>query len=76
MLAEVALAVLVIAATAVLVRAAPPATVASGPAEEELDLGPMRLEMVIEPAEDRARTTSTSTCSTARPAPRSTASSS
>ena len=50
MLAEVALAVLVIAATAVLVRAAPPATVASGPAEEELDLGPMRLEMVIEPA--------------------------
>ena len=51
MLAEVALAVLVIAATAVLVRASPPATVASGPAEEELDLGPMRLEMVIEPAE-------------------------
>ena len=51
MLAEVALAVLVIAATAVLVRAAPPATVASGPAQEELDLGPMRLEMVIEPAE-------------------------
>jgi copper transport protein len=47
---EVALAVLVIAATAVLVRAAPPATVASGPAQEELDLGPMRLEMVIEPA--------------------------
>jgi copper transport protein len=50
MRAEAALAVLVIAATAVLVRAAPPATVASGPAEEELDLGPMRLEMVIEPA--------------------------
>ena len=35
---EVGLAVLVIAATAVLVRAAPPATVASGPAQEELDL--------------------------------------
>jgi copper transport protein len=48
---EVVLAVLVISATAVLVRAAPPATVAGGPAEVELDLGPMRLEMVIEPAE-------------------------
>jgi copper transport protein len=51
MRAEVALAVLVIAATAVLVRAAPPATEATGPAEVELDLGTMRLEMVIEPAE-------------------------
>jgi copper transport protein len=47
---EIAMAVLVLAATAVLVRAAPPASVAAGPAEEELDLGPMRLEMVIEPA--------------------------
>lgn len=50
MRAEVALAMLVLAATAVLVRAAPPASIAAGPAEEELDLGPMRLEMVIEPA--------------------------
>jgi copper transport protein len=50
MRAEVAMAVLVLAATAVLVRAAPPASVAAGPAQEELDLGPMRLEMVIEPA--------------------------
>jgi copper transport protein len=50
MRAEAAMAVLVLAATAVLVRAAPPATVATGPAQEELDLGPMRLEMVIEPA--------------------------
>ena len=48
---EIALAVLVLAATAVLTRAAPPATEATGPAEEELDLGPMRLEMIIEPAE-------------------------
>jgi copper transport protein len=50
MRAEVAVAVLVLAATAVLVRAAPPASIASGPVESELDLGPMRLEMVIEPA--------------------------
>ncbi|HEX2087310.1 MAG TPA: copper resistance protein CopC [Solirubrobacteraceae bacterium] len=50
MRAEVALAALVLAATAVLVRAAPPASVAAGPATSELDLGPMRLEMVIEPA--------------------------
>lgn len=50
MRAEVALAVLVLAATAVLVRSAPPASVAAGPAHRELDLGPMRLEMVIEPA--------------------------
>jgi copper transport protein len=51
MRAEVALAVLVLAATAVLVREAPPESLASGPATRELDLGPMRLEMVIEPAE-------------------------
>jgi copper transport protein len=50
MRAEVALAIGVLAATAVLVRAAPPASIASGPAESELDLGPYRLEMVIEPA--------------------------
>ena len=50
MRAEVATAILVIAATAVLVRAAPPAATAEGPAISELDLGPMRLEMVIEPA--------------------------
>ena len=49
MRAEVALAVLVLAATAVLVREAPPESLASGPASRELDLGPMRLEMVIEP---------------------------
>jgi copper transport protein len=51
MRAEVALAVLVLAATAVLVREAPPEATATGPAERELDLGPMRLEMVIEPAQ-------------------------
>jgi copper transport protein len=50
MRAEVALAVVVLAATAVLVRAAPPASIASGPVQSELDLGPYRLEMVIEPA--------------------------
>jgi copper transport protein len=50
MRAEVALAVVVLAATAVLVRAAPPASIASGPAQSELDLGPYRLEMVVEPA--------------------------
>ncbi|HEX8207103.1 MAG TPA: copper resistance protein CopC, partial [Solirubrobacteraceae bacterium] len=50
MRAEVALAVVVLAATAVLVRAAPPDSIASGPAQSELDLGPYRLEMVIEPA--------------------------
>ncbi|MGH2899880.1 MAG: CopD family protein, partial [Solirubrobacteraceae bacterium] len=48
--AEVALAVLVLGATAILVRAAPPATIAAGPAQVEADLGPMRLEMVVEPA--------------------------
>ncbi len=50
MRAEVALAVLVLAATAVLVREAPPESLAGGPATRELDLGPMRLELVIEPA--------------------------
>jgi copper transport protein len=46
---EVGLAVLVLAATAVLVREQPPESLASGPATRELDLGPMRLEMVVEP---------------------------
>ena len=50
MRAEVAIAALVLAATAVLVRAQPPAASATGPVTEELDLGPMRLEMVVEPA--------------------------
>ena len=50
MRAEVVLAVLVLAATATLVRAAPPATIDNGPVVRELDLGPMRLQMDIEPA--------------------------
>jgi copper transport protein len=50
MLAEVALALLVIAATATLVRAAPPAAAGSGPVVRELDAGPMRVELVVEPA--------------------------
>jgi copper transport protein len=50
MLAEVGVAVLVLAATATLVRAAPPATIAAGPVIRELDLGPMRLQLDIEPA--------------------------
>lgn len=48
---EVAIAVLVLAATATLVRAAPPVTVNSGPVIRELDLGPMRLQMDIEPGD-------------------------
>ena len=50
MRAEVALAVVVLAATATLVRAAPPATIAGGPVVRELDLGPLRLQLDIEPA--------------------------
>ena len=50
MRAEVALAALALAATATLVRAAPPATIAGGPVVRELDLGPMRLTMDVEPA--------------------------
>jgi copper transport protein len=46
---ELALAVAVLAATATLVRAAPPATVAAGPVVRELDLGPLRLQMDLEP---------------------------
>lgn len=49
MRAEVAVALLVLAATAVLVRLAPPVALAEVPAERTLDLGPMRLEMVAEP---------------------------
>lgn len=50
MRAEVALGALVLAATATLVRAAPPATIADGPVVRELDLGPMRLQLDVEPA--------------------------
>lgn len=50
MRAEVLLAVLVLAATATLVRAAPPAASNKGPVVRELDVGPMRLQMDIEPA--------------------------
>ncbi len=50
MRAEVLVAVLVLAATATLVRAAPPAT-NQGTVVRELDLGPLRLQMDIEPAE-------------------------
>ncbi len=50
MRAEVLLAVLVLAATATLVRAAPPAASDSGPVVRELDVGPMRLQIDIEPA--------------------------
>jgi len=49
MRAEVAVAVLVLATTALLVRLAPPAALADVPVERTLDLGPMRLEMVAEP---------------------------
>jgi copper transport protein len=48
--AEVALAVLVLAATATLVRATPAATRSAGPVVRELDVGPLRLQMDIEPA--------------------------
>ena len=48
--AELVIAVGILAATAVLVRAAPPKAIANGPQQKELDLGPMRLEMVVEPA--------------------------
>lgn len=50
MRAEVVLAVFVLAATATLVRAAPPATMNNGPVVRELNLGPMRLQMDVEPA--------------------------
>lgn len=49
MAAEVGLAALALAATATVVRAAPPATIASGPVVRELDLGPLRLQLDIEP---------------------------
>jgi copper transport protein len=50
MRAEVTLAVLVLAATATLVRAAPPATLDDGPVVRELNVGPMQLQIDIEPA--------------------------
>lgn len=50
MLVEVAAAVAVLAATAVLVRSTPPEAIANGPQEKELDLGPLRAELVVEPA--------------------------
>ena len=50
MRAEVALAALALAATATLVRAAPPATLDRGPVVRELNLGPMRLQLDLEPA--------------------------
>ena len=50
MRAEVLLAILVLGATAALVRAEPPVKLASGPVVRELDVGPMRLQMDVEPA--------------------------
>jgi copper transport protein len=47
---EVLVAVFVLGATATLVRAAPPVTESEGPVVRELNLGPMRLQMDIEPA--------------------------
>ena len=47
---EVVIAVAILAATAVLVRSAPPKAIAEGPQQKELDLGPLRVEMVVEPA--------------------------
>lgn len=49
MRAEVALALAVLAAAAILVRTAPPESAEAGPPTPVLDLGPMRLEMSIEP---------------------------
>ena len=56
MRAEVAVALVVIAATAVLVRLAPPAAEASGPDYRNVDMGPLRLQMVIEPQKVGANT--------------------
>ncbi len=49
MRAEVVLALFVLAGTATLVRAAPPAAVNAGPVIRELNLGALRLQMDIEP---------------------------
>ncbi|HEX8744489.1 MAG TPA: copper resistance protein CopC [Thermoleophilaceae bacterium] len=49
MRAEVGLAVAVIAAASILVRTAPPEAAEAGPPTPVVDLGPMRLEMSIEP---------------------------
>ena len=51
MRAEVALALGVIAAASILVRTAPPESATAGPPTPAVDLGPMRLEMSIEPGE-------------------------
>jgi copper transport protein len=51
MRAEVALALGVIAAASILVRTAPPEAAEAGPPTPAVDLGPMRLEMSIEPGE-------------------------
>ncbi len=49
MRAEVVLAVLVLGVTAALVRSSPPAS-AGGPETRQLDIGDIRIEMIIEPA--------------------------
>jgi copper transport protein len=49
MRAEVGLALAVVAAAAILVRTAPPEAALAGPPTPVVDLGPMRLEMSIEP---------------------------
>jgi copper transport protein len=49
MRAEVGLALAVVAVAAVLVRTAPPEEASAGPPTPVLDLGPLRLEMSIEP---------------------------
>ena len=50
MVAEGVIAIAILGATSVLVRAAPPKSIGLGPQQKELNLGPMRLEMVVEPA--------------------------
>ncbi len=50
MRAEVGLAAAVLAATAVLVRAEPPVAAGAGPVVRELDLGPLRVQLDVEPA--------------------------
>ena len=47
---EVAIAIAILAATAVLVRGVPPVSEQSGPVDRQLDLGEIRVEMIIEPA--------------------------
>jgi copper transport protein len=50
MRAEVGIALGVLVATVVLVRAAPPVAATQGPQTRDLVLGPMRMELVAEPA--------------------------